>query len=126
MAVTMICIGIPVTMPLWRRLLGKGNSSADRNYKQYERHEENSNPGAYQLDSVQRRDGKPSTYLDGSSKLGLNCTQTTNVRATANDSDEDILPNKDGDSTDFGGSSLNDPSMTGVHVKDEVRVEWNR
>ncbi|KAL2209479.1 hypothetical protein CC79DRAFT_1396368 [Sarocladium strictum] len=124
MAVTMVCIGIPVTMPLWRLLLGKGSSSADRNYRKYKRHDDGSEPRGYPLDNVDhRRNVKSPGHIDGSSKLGLNCTQSTDIRAMTNESDEEILPNKVGDTIDRDGVGLR--VQSGIHVRDEVRVERN-
>jgi hypothetical protein len=124
MAVTMVCIGIPVTMPLWRLLLGKGSSSADRNYRNYKRHDDSSEPPGYQLDNLHhRRDAKSPGHIDGSSKLGLNCTQSPDTRATTNESDEEILPNKIGDTIDGNGSGPK--AQPGIHVRDEVQVEQN-
>lgn len=125
MAVTMVCIGIPVTMPLWRRMLGKSNSLADRKYRKYERHDENSDSRGFELSDARRPRATHVGHIGGSSRLGLKCTQTTDIRATTNESDENILPTKAEHTTETTGSSPKEQPLAGVHVKDEVRVEWS-
>ena len=125
MAVTMICIGIPVTLPIWRRLLGKGVFSTNQHYR---RTDENSEPSSYQLKKLQENKNSQVGGMSNASKLGLKSTQVTQIGAmTYNNSDEYILHNHT--SNEGGNESLETESGlrvdrgSAIHVKDEVRVE---
>jgi hypothetical protein len=110
LAVTMVCIGIPVLRPLWRRIARGSAASTDRYYKHAQ-----GTDGAdgFQLNKVDT-DGE-----GNSTKMGLRGTTTmTYCEHGHNESDESIL----GPEFRHGqGSTGRSPG--GIHVTEDVRIE---
>ena len=124
MAVTMVCIGIPILRPLYRRVIhGYGYDSGNASGQKYQKHSEGNSehpqPG-YELETIGRISNKPRGARDRMSKLGMQ-TQTMTDIQTANGSDEQILYPGTLHLNDVGGAG----QQRGIHVKDDVKVEWN-
>ena len=122
MAVTMICNGIPIIRPLYRRIVrGYGQQSSDAPYY---KHGEGGNSAGYELDNTMRF-GKDRSKLTGNvSRLGTPFQTVTDIQTSNqnNNSDENILNPCHMHAIEAGHGGQ---SRSGIHVTDDIRVEWN-
>lgn len=88
MAVTLICIGIPVLRPLWRRVIHNSNLSSERYYR---KQEEVNNDQAYDMDNMPQSNGNRRGFNKSHPKLGNRGYGTITQIAGDNESDESIL-----------------------------------
>lgn len=116
MAVTMVCIGIPILRPLYRRVFLGYILSSDEG--SYQKHGEGSDRHGTQLRTI----GQVSNRNGQNQKLGLGSHTVTEIQtANQNNSDEYILAKNPDSDSGAGAHGAN----RGIHVKDDVRVEWN-
>lgn len=120
MAVTLICIGIPILRPLYRRAVHGSNFSADRYYK---KQDEGSDDQNYKLRGIVR-DGNSNNNNRGfpkaDPKLGIRGPSTITRIAGDNKSDESIL------GPEYRQSLFQEQSNGGIQVKQDVRVDWTK
>ena len=125
MAVTMVCIGIPILRPLYRQVVhGYVSSAGAESHKQYQKQNESNGPHqSYEMGSMAGRlGGKPRSGKDRMSKLGLHGQTMTDIQ-TANGSDEHILYPQAARSHDMSMGPTAQPGR--ILVKDDIKVEWN-
>ena len=119
MCVTMICIGIPILRPLYRRIrYGSPSSTSEGSYQ---RQGEDSSLGPYELGGMTRTPGKsrPSAH---ESKLGIRTQTITDIQTSnGNNSDEHILSS--GERNNYRAGNV--VHSKGIYVEDDVKVEWN-
>ncbi|KAF5020686.1 hypothetical protein F66182_7284 [Fusarium sp. NRRL 66182] len=119
MAVTLICIGIPILRPLWRRTLGGSKLSSDRYYR---KQGEGSDGQAYKMENLeQKKEANDSNrgFPGADPRLGIRGPSTITKIAGFNNSDESILgPEYRTDSPEHGDGT--------IHVKQDVQVDWTR
>ncbi|RFN52106.1 hypothetical protein FIE12Z_3658 [Fusarium flagelliforme] len=118
MAVTLICIGIPILRPLWRRVLHNSNLSSERYYR---KQEENNNEQSYNMDSMPPSNGNRRGFHKSHPKLGIRGPGTITRIAGDNKSDESIL----GPEYRQGKGSSPSPAPGGIHVKQDVHVDYS-
>jgi hypothetical protein len=123
MAVTLICIGIPILRPLWRRTIYGSKLSSDRYYRK----QDNGSDGrAYNMDNMdnmpQDKDaGKNNRGFPGAhTKLGIGGPSTITRIAGDNQSDESIL------GPEYRNRSASTPENGTICVKQDVQVEWTK
>ncbi|KAG9253968.1 uncharacterized protein F5Z01DRAFT_687388 [Emericellopsis atlantica] len=119
MCVTMICIGIPILRPLYRRIRYGSRSSTREG--SYQRQREDSSLGPYELGGMTWAPGKgrPSAH---ESKLGIRTQIITDIQTSnGNNSDEHILSSVE--RRNLRSGNVVQPNR--IQVKDDVKVEWN-
>lgn len=117
MAVTLICIGIPVLRPLWRRVIHNSNLSSERYYRK----QEVNNDQAYDMDDMPQCNGNRRGFNKSHAKLGIRGPGTITRIAGDNESDESIL----GRGFRQGAGSSPSPTLGGIHVKQDVHVDYS-
>ncbi|KAF5003736.1 hypothetical protein FDECE_9725 [Fusarium decemcellulare] len=120
MAVTLMCIGIPILRPLWRRTFHGSNLSSDRYYK---KHGEGSDGQNYKMDNMPRSDGSNENnrgFPRADPKLGIRGPSTITRIAGENPSDESIL------GPEYRNSAHIDHQNDGICVKKDVKVDWQK
>ncbi|KAM0235149.1 hypothetical protein ACHAPO_005945 [Fusarium lateritium] len=114
MAITLMCIGIPILRPLWRRVVRGSKISSERYYR---RQDENDGE-AFKLGSMPLGSDKGSSrgFPNAPAKLGIRGPGTIIRIAGDNQSDESIL----GPEYRRGGPSPDG----GICVKQDFQVDW--
>ncbi|KAJ4171338.1 hypothetical protein NW754_013107 [Fusarium falciforme] len=117
MAVTLMCIGIPILRPLWRRTFHGSKYSSERSYK---KQGEGSDGPSYNLGSLPRSHEASESnrgFPNADPKLGIRGPSTITRIAGDNESDESILGPEY--RTGPGGDG-------GICVKQDVQVDWTK
>ncbi|CAM1502522.1 Fc.00g045060.m01.CDS01 [Cosmosporella sp. VM-42] len=122
MAVTLVCVGIPVLRPLYRRVRHGSNFSSEGYYK---KQSDGNYEGSYDLNSMPKSKGGVEVnhrgFPNADPKLGIRGPSTITRIAGDNQSDESIL------GTEYRNNAVVDPRDSGrIQVKEDVRVEWTK
>ncbi|WXC59688.1 hypothetical protein SNK03_005548 [Fusarium graminearum] len=115
MSITLMCIGIPILLPLWRRVVRGSKISSERYYR---RHGESYGEG-FNLGSVLLGSDKANNrgFPNAPAKLGIRGPGTITRIAGDNYSDESIL----GSEYRRGGPS----PVGGICVKQDIQIDWS-
>lgn len=122
MAVTLMCIGIPILRPLYRRAVYGSNFSSDRYYK---KHGDGTDERSYDLRNMPQsksatESGNNRGFPSADPKLGIRGPTTITQIAGDNQSDESIL------GPEFRGSMADNQNTHGIQVKQDVHVDWTK
>ena len=118
MAVTLMCIGIPILRPLYRRAVYGSNLSSDRYYK---KHGDGTDERSYDLRNMPASNGATESnrgFPSADLKLGIRGPTTVTQIAGDNHSDESIL------GPEYRGSIVEQQNSHGIQVKQDVHVDW--
>ncbi|ESU10313.1 hypothetical protein FGSG_02981 [Fusarium graminearum PH-1] len=115
MSITLMCVGIPILLPLWRRVVRGSKISSERYYR---RHGESYGEG-FNLGSVLLGSDKANNrgFPNAPAKLGIRGPGTITRIAGDNYSDESIL----GSEYRRGGPS----PVGGICVKQDIQIDWS-
>ncbi|KAF4978073.1 hypothetical protein FZEAL_5499 [Fusarium zealandicum] len=120
MAVTLMCIGIPILRPLYRRAMNSSTFSTERYYK---KQGEGSDEQSYDLGSLQKNNRTTDSnrgFPGADPKLGIRGPGTITRIAGENPSDESIL------GPEYRNNSTMDRHNDGIQVKKDVSVNWTK
>ncbi|KAI5458778.1 hypothetical protein BGZ63DRAFT_362750 [Mariannaea sp. PMI_226] len=121
MAVTLMCIGIPILRPLYRRAVYGSNFSSERYYK---KQDDGTDGRSYEMGSLPQRSGATENnrgFPLADPKLGIRGPTTITEIAGDNHSDESIL------GPEFRQSAIaNQQNEHGIQVKQDVHVDWTK
>ncbi|KAJ4256251.1 hypothetical protein NW762_009331 [Fusarium torreyae] len=122
MAVTLICIGIPILRPLWRQAIRGSKLSSDRYYR---KQGEGSDGQAYSMGNLGQSKSRGATdshrgFPDADPKLGIRGPSTVTQIAGYNKSDESIL------GSEYRNDATTGPVDGTIRVKQDVQIDWTR
>ncbi|KAF4967426.1 hypothetical protein FSARC_4999 [Fusarium sarcochroum] len=122
MAVTLICIGIPILRPLWRQAIRGSKLSSDRYYR---KQGEGSDGQAYSMGNLGQSKSRGATdshrgFPDADPKLGIRGPSTVTQIAGYNKSDESIL------GSEYRNNIATGPMDGTIRVKQDVQIDWTR
>ncbi|KAL4722198.1 hypothetical protein ACLX1H_010975 [Fusarium chlamydosporum] len=118
MAVTLVCIGIPILRPLWRRAIHGSDLSSER---YYQKQDDRNDAQTYKMGNMPHGNGDSHGFPESPPKLGIRGPSTITRIAGDNKSDESILGPE---YRDQQGSSPS-PGAYGIHVKQDVQINWS-
>ncbi|KAH7120141.1 hypothetical protein B0J13DRAFT_568378 [Dactylonectria estremocensis] len=118
MAVTLVCVGIPILRPLYRRTIHGSNLSSDRYYR---KQGEGSDGQNYNLGPMPQNSGSKDRsrgFPNADPKLGIRGPGTITRIAGENPSDESIL------GSEYRHHTTSNQQNGGIQVKKDVNVDW--
>ncbi|KAK7427020.1 hypothetical protein QQZ08_006447 [Neonectria magnoliae] len=118
MAITLVCVGIPILRPLYRRAVHGSNFSTDRYYK---KHSKGSDGQSYSMGRMPQSSGANESnrgFPNADPKLGIRGPGTITRIAGDNQSDESIL------GPEYRNHTASSQQHGGIQIKQDVQIDW--